>query len=172
MICPTCGHDNLPGNEECSNCQQDLTPLDRPAAHDRVERSIMEDLVSVLHPKPPVTIRPDTTVQAAIQVMLEHDIGALLIVDSKGKMLGIFSERDLLSKVAGVQQNYGDLPVASYMTANPEFVSPSDTLGFVLHKMDGGGYRHLPVIQGDRPVGVISVRDMLRHITRLCKDSV
>jgi len=46
MICPTCGHDNLPGNEECSNCLQDLTPLDRPAPQTRVERSLMEDPVS------------------------------------------------------------------------------------------------------------------------------
>jgi CBS domain-containing protein len=171
MICPTCGYDNLPGNEECGNCQQDLTQIDRPAAQNRVERSLMEDRVGQLHPKPAVTIRPDTTIQAAIQVMLEHDIGALLIVDSKGKLLGIFSERDLLKRVAGLHHNYADLPVASFMTANPEIVTASNTLDFALRAMDSGGYRHLPVVQGDRPVGVISVRDMLRHITRLCKDN-
>src|SRR5262249_7916172 len=170
MICPTCGYDNLPGNEECANCQQDLTQIDRPAAQNRVERSLMEDQVGVLRPKPPVIIRPDTTIQAAIQVMLEHDIGALLVVDSKGKLLGIFSERDLLKKVAGIHRNYADLPVATFMTANPETVTATDTLAFALHKMDCGGYRHLPVLQGERPIGVVSVRDMLRHITRLCKD--
>ena len=170
MICPTCGFDNLPGNEECANCQQDLTPLDRPTAQDRVERSLMEDEVALLHPKAPVTIRPDTTVQSAIQVMLEHDIGALLVVDSRGKLLGILSERDLLAKVAGLHGNYTELPVAPFMTANPETVTTTDTLDFVLHKMDGGGYRHLPVLLGDRPIGVVSVRDMLRHITRMCKD--
>jgi CBS domain-containing protein len=171
MICPNCGYDNLPGNEECAHCQQDLTQIDRPIAQNRVERSLMEDPVSVLHPKPPVTIRPDTIVQAAIQVMLEHDIGALLIVDSKGKLLGIFSERDLLKKVAGLHEDYAELPVATFMTPNPETVSATDTLDFALHKMDCGGYRHLPVLQGERPVGMISVRDMLRHITRLCKDN-
>ena len=55
--------------------------------------------------------------------------------------------------------------------ANPETVSADDTLDFALHKMDCGGYRHLPVLQGDRPVGMISVRDMLKHITRLCKEN-
>ena len=45
-----------------------------------------------------------------------------------------------------------------------------DTLAFALHKMDGGGYRHLPVLKDGQPLGMISVRDMLRHITRLCKD--
>src|SRR5262249_30710628 len=150
---------------------QDLTQIDRPAAQNRVERSLMEDHVSVLRPKPPVTIRPDTTVQAAIQVMLEHDIGALLVVDSKGKLLGIFSERDLLKKVAGLHETYAELPVVTFMPAHPETVTADDTLNFALRSMDGGGYRHLPVLQGDRPVGVISVRDMLRHITRLCKDN-
>ena len=56
------------------------------------------------------------------------------------------------------------------MTPNPETVRPTDTLAFVLHKMDGGGYRHLPVLKDGQPLGMISVRDMLRHITRLCKD--
>ena len=46
-----------------------------------------------------------------------------------------------------------------------------DTLAFALHKMDVGGYRHLPILREGRPVGVLSVRDMLRHITRLCKDN-
>jgi CBS domain-containing protein len=171
MICPTCGYDNLPGNEECVNCQQDLTKLDRPMAQNKVERSLMEDHVGTLRPKPAVTIKPDTSVQAAIQVMLEHDIGAVLVVDSQGKLLGVFSERDLLKKVAGIHQNLVDLPVATFMTSQPETVTTNDTLDFVLHKMDIGGYRHLPVLNVERPSGVISVRDMLKHITRLCKDS-
>jgi CBS domain-containing protein len=56
------------------------------------------------------------------------------------------------------------------MTRNPETVEPNDTLAVALHKMDVGGYRHLPIVEGERPVGIISVRDVSRHITRLCKD--
>jgi signal-transduction protein with cAMP-binding, CBS, and nucleotidyltransferase domain len=171
MICPTCGWDNLPGNEECSNCLQDLTPLDRPAAADRVEKSLMEDLVSSLRPKSPTTIRAETTVRDAIRAMLANNIGALLVVDKVGKLLGIFSERDLLKKVAGIFDPYDNLVVGDFMTPNPETVSMTDTLAFALHKMDCGGYRHLPVVAEGRPAGVISVRDMLRHITRLCKGS-
>jgi CBS domain-containing protein len=54
------------------------------------------------------------------------------------------------------------------MTRDPETVVATDTLAFALHKMDSGGYRHLPVLAEGRPVGVISVRDMLHHFTRLC----
>lgn len=168
MICPTCGWDNVPGSEECQNCQQDLTPLDRPEARDRVERSLMYDPVSLLQPRPPVTVPLTATVGQALALMLEHNLGAVLVVDEAGKLRGIFSERDLLKKIAGLYESYTDLPIARFMTPDPETVQLHDTLNFALHKMDIGGYRHLPVVVGDRPVGVISVRDMLRHITRLC----
>jgi CBS domain-containing protein len=149
----------------------DLTHIDRPVATDRIERSLMEDPVSVLRPKLPVTVRPGTTVGETIQIMLANDIGALLVVSDHGKLLGIFSERDLLVRVAGLHPDYADLPVEEFMTPKPETVTIDDKLCFALHKMDVGGYRHLPVLREGRPVGVLSVRDMLRHITRLCKDA-
>jgi signal-transduction protein with cAMP-binding, CBS, and nucleotidyltransferase domain len=169
MICPHCAFDNLPGSEQCDNCQADLTQLDRPIAQDRVERSLMEDTVSELKPRQAVTLPPTATVQQAIEVMLSHNIGALLIVDDAGQLLGIFSERDLLTKVADPNLDHLARPVQDFMTANPAIVRPTDTLAFVLHQMDCGGYRHLPVLKDGQPLGMISVRDMLRHITRLCK---
>jgi CBS domain-containing protein len=169
MICPTCGWDNLPGNEECVNCQQDLTPLDRPMASNRVERCLMEETVAALHPKKPITIRPTTQLHSAIQAMLACDIGSLLVTADDGKLLGILSERDLLTKVAGLHEHYAHLPARDFMTPNPETVDAGDTLNFVLHKMDCGGYRHLPVMTDGKPHGVISVRDMLRYIVKLCK---
>src|SRR5947209_964626 len=130
MICPNCGHDNLPGSEECTRCLQDLTQLDRPTAQSQVERSLMEDPVSLLCPQSPVTVQPGATVRDAIQTMLSRDIGALLVVDSDGKLLGIFSERDLLTKVAGLHDPFADLPVQQFMTPHPETVTTNDTLAF------------------------------------------
>ena len=169
MICPHCGNDNLPGSEDCSNCGMDLTQLDRPVAQNRIERSLMEDPVSVLQPHKPITVPLTATVRETIQVMLSHDIGALLVVDASGRLRGIFSERDLLTRVAGIYEDYAELPILNLMTPDPETVTLKDTLAFALHKMDVGGYRHLPILKDGLPVGVISVRDMLRHITRLCK---
>ncbi len=171
MICPNCGHDNLPGSEECSSCQQDLTQLDRPMAHDRVERSLMEDRVGSLHPRKPITIQPTASLSEALQAMLGPGVGSLLVVDDQGKLVGIFSERDLLLKLPVDYRSLANLTVKEFMTPHPESVTVTDTLAFALHKMDIGGYRHLPVVREGRPVGVISVRDMLRHITRLCKES-
>jgi CBS domain-containing protein len=170
MICPTCGFDNVPGAEECSHCCGDLTQLDRPMAQNRVERSLMEDPVSVLQPRAPVTLLPTATVGEAMQTMLAGDVGALLVVDTTGKLVGIFSERDLLTRVAGLRGDYADLPVQQFMTPDPDSVNPGVSLAFAMHKMDLGGYRHLPIVHGGKPVGVISVRNMLRHITQLCRE--
>ena len=168
MICPTCNHDNLPGSAQCENCHHDLTQWDRPTARDRVEHSLMADPVRALKPRPPVTLPTTATVGEAIRTMLDGDIGAVLIVDDKGRLAGIFSERDLLTKVAGAIDHSAS-PVSAFMTPRPETVRETDTLAFVLHKLDSGGYRHLPVVKTGLPVGMISVRDVLRHITRLCK---
>lgn len=170
MICPNCGHDNLPGSEECTSCLQDLTQLDLPIAQDHVERSLMEDTVRILRPSTPVTIAPTSSAREAVDLMISKDLGALLVIDGGGKLLGILSERDLLTKVAGLEESLEALDVQDIMTPNPETVTADDTLAFAVHKMDVGGYRHLPVVSKGRPSGVISVRDMLRHITRLCRD--
>lgn len=168
MICSTCGYDNLPGSEHCARCLLDLTALDRPIAVDRIDRSLMEDPVGILNPSVPIALTPTATLQEAIRVMLDGNIGAVLVVDPEGQLLGILSERDLLTKVAGLVDDYANRTVAEFMTPAPEVVQTHAYLAFALHKMDTGGYRHLPVVLEGRPVGVISVRDMLRHITRLC----
>ncbi len=170
MICPHCGNDNLPGSEQCGRCGQDMTQLDRPVPGDAVERSLIEDPVGRLRPRTPVTIGPTTSVRQAISTMLDNNVGALLVVDERDHLLGIFSERDLLTKVAGLRDDYADRPVSEFMTRDPEAVAPHHTLAFVLHKMDCGGYRHVPVLEHGHPVAMISVRDMLRHITRLCRE--
>jgi CBS domain-containing protein len=168
MICPTCNHDNLPGSETCARCHIDLTALDGPIAIDRIDRSLMEDPVGVLQPQPAVSLLPEATLGQAIALMLQKNIGAVLVVDATGRLLGILSERDLLTRVAGLVENYAERTVAEFMTPEPESVQIQDRLAFALHKMDTGGYRHLPVLREGKPVGMISVRDVMRHITGMC----
>ena len=120
MICPNCGCDNLPGNEVCDNCQHDLTALDRPVGWNRVEKGLLEEHVRDLHRKiphsEPVTVAPATSIHDALQILLQKNIGALLVVDDNGLLKGIFSERDLLKKVAGVEDSFASLPVSQFMS--------------------------------------------------------
>ena len=102
--------------------------------------------------------------------MLEHGVGTVLVVDADGKLAGIFSERDLLLRVPDEAAKSGTQPLSEFMTPNPETVRLDDPLALALQKMDVGGYRHLPVVTDGTPVGVISVRDLMRHITRMCAE--
>ena len=77
MLCPTCSWDNLPGEESCVHCQQDMTLLDQPAATNQIERSLMEDQVKDLGKHTPLVVPTTTSVRTAIDLMLEHNVGAL-----------------------------------------------------------------------------------------------
>jgi CBS domain-containing protein len=169
MYCPACGHVNEPGSDACAKCLLPLTHLDEPALHDRVERSLMTDPVAVLNPRAPVTVPADADLGTAIRLMIDGGVGAVLVTGPAAELVGILTERDFLTRVAG-QAGYAVLPVRDFMTPAPETVSPTDSLAFALGRMDAGGYRHLPVVAGGKPVGVISVRDVLRHVTRICQN--
>lgn len=170
MICPRCGCDNVPGTDTCARCQLDLAPLDAPCATDRVQTSLTEDPVGRLRPAAPVTVPATATLGEAMAVMVEHHVGSVLAIDAAGRLVGILSERDLLMRVAGLYpESYRELPVSGFMTPEPVTVRADDSLARALHKMDLGGYRHLPVVHDGKPVGVVSVRDLMRHITRLCR---
>ena len=169
MYCPSCGHLNLPGADQCEKCLLDLAALDRPAPQDKVESSLMADTVAVLGPKPPVTVPVDATLGDAVRQMMDRGVGAVLVTTSSGRLVGILTERDFLTKVAGTV-DFPARPVREFMTPDPETVAPTDPLALALQKMDVGGYRHLPVVAAGLPVGVVSVRDVLRHVTKLCKE--
>ena len=165
MLCPHCGHDNIPGADDCANCKNDLTYLDQRTliAGSPVERAIIEDPVRVLQPPEPITVAPDTPLRVAIQTLIDRKIGCVLVVDG-GELLGIFTERDVLMNVAGHEGEFDNDAVREWMTPNPETVAEDDSIAFAIHKMDLGGYRHLPVMESGQPVGIISVRDVVRYL--------
>src|SRR5690242_6126389 len=100
MICPLCGHrGNLPGADWCAWCQFDLAAVDRPAPSDRVEASLMAEPVAVLGPKPPVTVAADADLGRAVREMIGRKVGAVLVTDPAGCLVGILTERDFLTKV-------------------------------------------------------------------------
>jgi CBS domain-containing protein len=170
MLCPSCGHANVPGADECARCLFALASIDNePTGIDAIEASVLQDRVRTLKFKPPVTVPVDGKLGLALHKMVEHGVGALLVVDAAGRLVGILTERDYVRKVVGVIPDYAHRPLKEFMTPEPETVGPEDKLAVALQRMDVGGYRHLPVVEEDGvPVGLVSVRDVIRHITRLC----
>jgi CBS domain-containing protein len=135
---------------------------------DIVESSVLQDPVRALKFRTPVTIQVESKLGHALDRMVEHRVGALLVIDDDGRLVGILTERDYLRKVVGILPDYAHQPIRDYMTPDPETVGADDRLAVALQKMDVGGYRHLPVVEEDgRPVGLVSVRDVIRHITKL-----
>jgi len=162
MLCPDCGFDNIEGMDNCEACGQPLVTLDPSGGE--LEQSISRHSIRILCPKAPLTIGPLEAVSTAIETMCEHHVGCLLVVDEPGDLVGIFTERDVLNRFSADLSRLPD-PVGEFMTANPTTVSQDDSIAYALHAMELGGYRHLPVVDDDdRPIGIISVRDILRFL--------
>jgi len=169
MICPSCGHDNLPGAEVCAHCLHDLMGLDLPQPKEGLQRHLMEDPVRALPLRPPVTISSEDPVGQALQLMRQHRIGSVLVVEG-GKLVGIFTERGALLQLVGASVDVNALRMREVMTPQPVVLHEDDTLAFALHQMSIGGFRRLPVVRSDgTPVGVVSIKDILRYIFTLCR---
>jgi CBS domain-containing protein len=167
LICPSCGADDLiEGIEACDHCNQPLTDLFIRVSDRSIEAHLLRDLIRSLPAHPPVVVSPDTTVAESLRKMMGAKIGCVIVVDG-GKLVGLFSERDALRRLgADAHSRLGD-PIARYMTPDPARIEGSAKIALALHKMDVGGYRHLPVMEGDRVASVVSIRDILRYLTQL-----
>ena len=108
-----------------------------------------------------VTARRDTSVRAAAVAMAEQSVGAILVVDDSGRLLGLFTERDALNRVVARGLAPEQTPLAAVMTDKLQTATPDKTLGHALHLMFEGGFRHLPVVEDGRPVGMVSARNAL-----------
>ncbi|MEX2285507.1 MAG: CBS domain-containing protein [Planctomycetaceae bacterium] len=161
MICPHCDCDNIDGVDVCDDCGMPLVDLD-PMGNE-LEQSITRHSIDVLCPRDPVSVDPSTTVRDAIAKMVAKKIGCLL-VEERDELVGIFSERDVLNKIASDNQAL-DRPVGDFMTPSPVSISRQDSIAYALHAMKLGGYRHVPVVNAaGSPTGIISIRDILRFL--------
>jgi CBS domain-containing protein len=120
---------------------------------ERPVRAIIED-------QRPVTAAADMTVASASRLMKQRRVGAILVLD-KGRLAGIFTERDALFRVIAEGRSPETTTLAQVMTPNPRTIGPDRPFGHALHLMYEGGFRHVPVVDNGRPVGVVSARDAL-----------
>jgi CBS domain-containing protein len=107
-----------------------------------------------------LTVEQETTLVAAAAAMTERRVGAVLVV-SDGRLTGILTERDVLRAVAA-----GDVggQVAEWMTRNPETIDADESTQQAGVVMIHGGFRHLPVLDEDAPIGIVSIRDLMRVV--------
>ncbi len=121
-----------------------------------MQRRIVPDLVSN---QTLASLPPSATVRDAARVMAERRIGAVLVAVD-GRLQGIFTERDALARVVAAGLDPDDTVLGRVMTPNPDTLAPNDTAMDALRRMTECGYRHLPVVDGARMVGIVSIRDL------------
>jgi CBS domain-containing protein len=109
------------------------------------------------------SVAPSDTVFAALELMAEKDIGALLVLDGT-RITGIFSERDYARKVILMGKASKSTPVSEIMTREVLVVSPDSSLEECMGVMTGKKVRHLPVLDGDEIVGMISIGDVVNQL--------
>lgn len=117
-------------------------------------------IAEVIHGQKVLTATRNLAVREASQQMKAARVGSIMVVDD-GKLVGIFTERDALTRVLAEQRNPETTTLAEVMTANPQTVDPERPLGHAMHLMNDGGFRHVPVVKDGRPIGMISARDAL-----------
>ena len=108
-------------------------------------------------------VRPDDTVFGALQLLAQHEVGALVVMDG-GRLVGILSERDYTRKIALQRRSSKDTRVAEIMTTNVITVNPRTRTRECMSLMSERKIRHLPVVDGTTVLGMISIRDILDDI--------
>ena len=122
--------------------------------------ALLDSKESQLH-----TVPLSATVFDAVQKMIEARIGSVLVVDGEA-LVGIFTERDVLVRVVGARRDPETTPIAHVMTHDPISIESTTTVEDVLDLHSGREFRHLPVVDNGRLVGMVSFRDILRWVAQ------
>ncbi len=147
--------------------QKDMTDEMKAAQSDMHEGLAKDPIANLHHGRPLMTLAPDTSLAEAINIMQESNIGALLVVDSDRKPVGIFTERDVLFKVATQVQDLEVYTVADFMTPDPDTLRADVPIAHALHLMSIHRYRHVPIVdEHGRAISIISFRDVVSYIEK------
>jgi CBS domain-containing protein len=161
MRCPTCGFENLLGSDICDNCGSDLAGHDTPQSATTFRGRLLGEPLDQLEMAPPEIVDTTADVDDAIRRMHDKGIDCVLVVDG-GRLVGIFTDRDAVLKVAGTKA--GSQPISAVMTHDPVVLRHNETIAVALNKMAVGGFRHIPIVEDGRPTGVVTARDVFHHL--------
>jgi signal-transduction protein with cAMP-binding, CBS, and nucleotidyltransferase domain len=153
MLCPVCRFENFEGEDTCANCGADLTGRDLPQPATEYHDTVLGEHLEALGIGSFRTVAPSLPVAEAIRLMHQENID---------RLVGIFTDRD--AAVKAVDKRLGLYRVDDFMTPDPVVLRSGDTLAVAIHKMAVGEFRHIPVVDGERPIGVVAAADIFRHL--------
>ncbi len=154
----------MTGDEYSETVEQDLR---------QVGGALFDDTLAVLSPPEPVVVRDAVSVHDAVKAMLAKGQAGVLVVDGDGRLIGIFTERDVLMRVVGQGLDAATTPLSRVMTRKPEALQLRDRVAHALHSMAVAGYRTVPIVDGaGRPIGVVTAVDINRWLAGLFPEAV
>jgi len=112
-----------------------------------------------------VTAAPATPVDKAMDLLICNNIGCLPVVETSGKLIGIISDKDIFRKIHETKGNYHDLTVGDMMTSDLIVGLPDDDIDYIAGVMDNNWIRHIPIVEGDHLVGLVSIGDVIKAQT-------
>ena len=144
-------------------------------SHTVLTSEMLQHPVSMLSPQAAVVVGREQSVAEASRALREGPHGCVVIVEEQGHgrpagiltgmLTGILTETDIVERVVAAGLDAGETRVREVMTSGPASLGTDDSIGFALHKMAVGNYRHLPVVDAEgRPIGVVRQREVLRYL--------
>ena len=162
VVCPSFGAENIEGADTCQNCTMDLRTVDVPETAQLASQSPFLDPIANLRLARTASIPASATVGEAVTLLASQASGAVVVSDG-ARIVGIFTERDVLKRVAG-HAHVLSRPVTTVMTPDPVILRGDDTVATALNKMGSGGFRHIPVVANGRVTGIVTARETLRWV--------
>ena len=159
--CPVCHHENFAGEDLCDECGADLTAVDLPQAAIDFHGRLLGEHLDGIGAKPPLTVPATMALDEAIRLMHETPTDCLLVMNGDS-LAGIFTDRDAVVRTTGIRLS--SFLVRDFMTRDPVILRHDETLAIAIHKMAVGEFRHIPIVENGRPIGVVAAADVFRHI--------
>jgi CBS domain-containing protein len=138
-----------------------------------IKGALLNDTIRTLDPDEPICVDPTVTVKEAVARMTAARRAAVLIVDGAGRLAGIFTERDALTRVLARGLAADKTPVGEVMTRDPDALTAGDRVAYAVNRMSVAGYRTIPLVDADRrPVGVVTVSHFIKWMADLFPEAV
>jgi CBS domain-containing protein len=161
VICPVCRFGNFPGDDTCANCGADLWNADTPQPATTFHGRLLGMHLDELGAPAPKLVDVGMAVDDAIALMQAEGTDCLLVTE-RGELVGIFTDRDAILKVAG--RPSAETTIGEVMTSDPVILRSGDPVAVAINKMAVGGFRHVPIMDRGQATGVVSARDVFRHL--------
>jgi CBS domain-containing protein len=145
--------------------EEEAIMAERAARPKALDSHTLKVPIRVLDLQKAETVKIGASVAETVEVMQKGRFGAVLVTGKDGKLAGIFTERDVLLKLAGKGKDWKKETVDTWMTSKVESLPDSASLAFALNMMTEGGYRHVPIVDKDsKPLSVLSIKDAVRYL--------